>query len=231
MNKFTKTVLLIIGVLIILGGGILGGLYIAHSAGVGENSFDKTETFTVKPDSAEIKSVSADVTCAGIKFVKGSEWSIRFENVFSDYSRAEVIGNELVITSSTPKDFNFFDWKFGVVFEPGSKKKSVILVTYPEDVSLENVNIQLGIGNCVIRDMVAEKMVCQSFAGTIELDNCRLIKKSAFQLLAGSFKADDVMFRNSSVKIGAGISCIKLDSTSRHADVDVTETLGFNRFN
>lgn len=227
MKKFVKVILIIICVLIVIGGGLLGGLYIANNYDSTAKSFDRTGTFTVKFENAGIDSVKADLSCASIKFVKGSEWSVRFENVFTDYSSADTVNNMLVIKSTTEKDLNIWGWKLGTLFQPGLQNMPIVYVTYPENTEFEDINIQLGFGNCTLKDITAEDMVCQVCAGRIELENCYLNKKSAFQLLLGSFKADNVRFRDGSVKITAGLSRIKLDSTSRAADVTVKTTLGY----
>lgn len=228
MKKFYKVILITACILILLGGGIFGGLYIAESFEGAAKAFDKTGTFTVRFEDYEIDSVSAELTIAGIKLVKGNEWSVRFENVFSDYSSADIEGSTLKIKSSTEDDFNIFGWKIGTLFKTDFEQSPMIYVTYPEGTEFKDINLQLGLGKCIVNDIETDNMVCQTCAGSIELNDCFLNKKSAFQLLAGSFKADNVMFRNSTVKVGIGIGRINLDETSRAADVEVKTTLGYS---
>lgn len=231
MKKFVRVVFILIIVLIVLGGALLGGVYVAHEINPDSDAFDKTETFTVKFDGQDIKSINAESSYAGIKLVKGSSWDVRFEDVFKDYASAHVEGDTLVINATTKKDINLMEWRLGTVFEPGRETEPMIYITYPEGTEFEDIDIQLGTGKVIIKDVKAENIICQSFLGTIDIERCRFTKKSAFQLLFGSLKADDVMFRNSNIDIFAGLCKIKLDETSRKADIDIKITLGFSDFN
>lgn len=230
MKKFVTVILIIICSLIVVGGGILGGLYIAEYKNPESDIFDRTGTFTVKFGNTEINKIEAQLSVADIELLEGSEWSVRFENVMKDNSSAEVEDKSLKITSDYGKEFDIFGWIINTPFIAGNDGRPVVYVTYPRGAELEDINLQLGLGSCSADGISVNSMVCQTFTGKIELNDTKIKEKSAFQLLAGSFKADNTMFRNSSVKIGAGISQISLDSTSRTADVEVKTTLGFKRF-
>lgn len=116
----------------------------------------------------ELGITSILVDCnAEITVKEGDVLAIEAENVTDDYTIRQTNG-KFSIVEETPK-FNFvFDFNFG--FMDASERETVV-VTIPEDLSTEQVEILSGSGAVAVTGIVTENLTVDSGSGKVTAEN------------------------------------------------------------
>lgn len=175
--------------------------------------------------STKINSIDIDISNGTIELVKGDSFNLEVENSLKDKFKCEVSDGILTIRQKNEVEIKLFGWSIGTNFRIGGLKKFKLKLTVPEDTDFSKLNINVGAGTIIMKDITGDVMLVQAGAGKISLESCAVKNSSAFQVGAGSFKAEDVELGNSTVECGTGIVNIKLKDSSEKDNIKLISSI------
>lgn len=224
MKKFTKTVLIIICVLTVVGGLMTGGIYALHKLS-SSDAFKGPDTFKNVFEN-DVTSIDCRFSYAGLQLVEGSSWSVAFDNIYRDDVTMNIDNGILTVIIETENDMEMSGWKtgFGLAYKIPSEQ--LVTITYPEGTSFENVNVQLGRGNCNLGNIDVSNLVCQLALGKCSMKNAVVRNIGGIQLGLGWFKSENTCFRNTEINLGVGYCDVETDESTHESDVDISVGLG-----
>ncbi len=222
MKKYFKITTIVSLSLILAGLVMIGSMFLVNRFGRFKGSNPDQGGFS-QIISGDISEIKADISYGSISVETGPEFGVYFKDVYIPGAGAEVSGKTLSVTVDTPNKMNLLGWEIGANIDYKLLNNAEIKIIVPENIKLDYLNIQSGVGNIDIKDIYSKNFVAQLGAGNINLDSCSFTVKSGIQLVAGNFKARNTFLEDAAIDVTVGnidVSGLKGNSLN-NVDSDV----------
>lgn len=154
----------------------------------------------------DIESISIDTYLYTVEIKQGNDFRVDLDNVSENY-KAEVVNKTLKLRYEGAS-WDIFSW-FNKKSSSSTDGKVIICV--PPDYPLKSLDINGGIGNLVLNDVICETLDMDLGTGSIEGSRITTTEETSIDCGAGSIHCSDVVFKNLSLDTGIGKSYIHGD--------------------
>lgn len=180
-------VLILLGLVFLVVGFCTGGRWNGYRID-SNNQGNMSETYD-----NSIKNLNLKVSMGNLTVISGDEFQVIAENVDKDSYNASVVNNTLNITNTENNNFSIFGinvnhlWiGFDTDFLPN------ITVVVPEEVTLENIKIDIAAGSANIEDITGNTAEFILNAGEITGNNLILKENTQISIQAGELNLNGI---------------------------------------
>lgn len=202
-----------------------------------ESSYEEFESFPADDvlcydyENKDIRSLELKLGGSFAVFIKGKAWMVETRGLLKDEIECVVKhdGTLLINNVSNLKRFHFFGF-----FNHERKSRYVprILVTVPENVELDRINMHAGAGNYIFKDtkIVAKELFSELGAGNLELEGIKA-QKMKLKCGMGNVKFNGAVEEKLLLDCGMGAVTMQLDGKASDYSYDCKVGLGDFDFN
>lgn len=221
MNKACKKIaivavlLLAIGLVIAVVGFVLGGTNAIIKDNNGFRvikSSDTTEIDIVDETFSDVKNISINIdNMDNVVLKKGDSFSVKGRNPKINGGLNATTKNG-TLNVSTNKTSGWFIFNFGFLNFWENNEIGNLEITYPENAFLENVDIDIDLGDLQISDLRTDRLSAILDMGSLTLEKSEP-KKLILDLDLGACNIDEVSFDNAEIECDKGdVSLFGIDS-------------------
>lgn len=174
----------------------------------------------------DIENISMDTYLYTVEVKQGDDFRVDLDNVSENYT-AQVVNNTLKLKYDGVS-WDVFSWFNKKIPSPTEGRVTIYI---PQDYPLKSIDIDGGIGNLTLSDVICETLDMDLGTGSIKGSRITATEETSIDCGAGSIRCSDVIFKNLSLDTGVGKSYIHGDiSGETEIDGGVGEiNLGFQR--
>lgn len=199
----------------------------------------ESETIDKTIEDEGIESIYIDVSFGELKVIPGDKYQIIVNNAVSgSFKDIKITGNTLKIEDGINithfENFVFNNNKHPdiTLTVPADKKFKKITLNSGttritvESITAEQLDIEGGVGECIINNSTMEEVYTECGVGNIEFKNCTVSDKSTFDCGVGSLSFIGNLYGRTDIACGVGNIDFKLNGRESDYEFDVSKGIG-----
>ena len=242
MKKFTKIILIISLVLVVIGNMMYWGAKLYkffsddYDTTVGSRAFEISEAFD---------SIDINAQYANVQILPGDTCTCTMDNVELDVSDVYVSDYTLHVVAKNKENMNIFGWNIGNIVDGGEPSKIILHVPIPYEklvvsssqliengmdtagvVKIHGIKADIGSGRFDCSTLITDKLVIQLGAGELKCGYLAVADKGAIQMGIGRTGIEMLECEDVTVKNGIGAIDIGITGDLERYDIKVADSVG-----
>lgn len=196
-------VLMVIGAIMIIS-SVRAGAATLISWVDGELKIGQETTILEKSPVEEFHNIEIDIQSSNIEFITSDDYYIEFDECAGTLEY-EVVDDTLTIEQKEKSVFMSFGFGFA------NDRENTVRVYYPEETAINNISLEVDMGNLYIAEMNASSMEINCDMGNVEFDQC-FGEKISIDVDMGNVELEEVSVDKIDVKANMGnVEISKID--------------------